>query len=337
MAIIEKLEDFSYPTQNLVLTIGNFDGMHRGHCAVLKRALAVAGQAGKVVVLTFRNHPSEVLRPDQPIRLLNTIPHKILLLQRFGIEHIVLLPFTRHLAQRSAESFIEHVRQFIPFTHLILGHDATLGRDRQGDRATMQTLGMEWGFQVHYLEEYRYEGKPVSSTRIREALQQGDFTQVEELLNRPYSIYASVTPGAGKGKQLGFPTVNLDVSGLCLPPFGVYSVDVIHQSKHLQGIANLGIAPTLRKDEKPILEVHLFEGQHDWEGHYLEVIFKGFVRPEHKFNNVQELQQQIRRDIEWVKAHALHTNSKSYKGSSKMALFWKNANLLVILKQQPFL
>ena len=147
------------------------------------------------------------------------MPHKLHLLQQFGIDQIILLPFTRYLAQHSAESFIEHVRQFIPFTHLVLGHDATLGRDRQGDRITMQTLGMEWGFHVHYLEEYRYEGKPVSSTRIREALQEGDLDQVEELLNRPYSIYGPVTAGEGKGKQLGFPTANLDVTGLCLASF----------------------------------------------------------------------------------------------------------------------
>jgi riboflavin kinase/FMN adenylyltransferase len=300
MRLLEKLEDFSQPRNPLVLTIGNFDGMHRGHRAVLNRARNLAGQEGQLLVLTFRNHPSEVLRPYQPVRLLCTLPHKLQLLQQFGVDDIVLLPFTRYLAQHSAASFIEHVRQFIPFSHLILGHDATLGRDRQGDRPTMIGLGMEWGFHVHYLEEYRYEGKPVSSTRIRELLQQGNLIQVEALLNRPYSIYAPVSSGGGKGKQLGFPTANLDVSGLCLPPFGVYAVEVMHQSKCLQGIANLGIAPTIREDNKPVLEVHIFESERDWLGQYLEVIFKEFIRPEQKFHNVEELRQQIQKDIELV-------------------------------------
>lgn len=302
ISVIKRLQDYTSPRYPLVLTIGNFDGMHRGHCAVLKHALSLAEQEGEVVALTFCNHPSEVLRPDQPTKLLCTLPHKLRLLQQFGIDKIVLLPFTRYLAQHSAGSFVEHIRQFIPFSHLVLGHDATLGRDRQGDRTTMQTLGMEWGFHVHYLEEYRYEGKSVSSTCIREALLQGDFMQVEELLNRPYSIYASVVTGEGKGRQLGFPTANLEVAKLCLPPFGVYAVEVISDShQRMQGIANLGIAPTIKQNDHPLLEVHLFDSDQNWVGHPLEVIFKGFVRPEKKFHSIDELRQQIQQDIEWVK------------------------------------
>lgn len=302
MPIIEKLEDFTHSRQPLVLTIGNFDGMHRGHATVLKRAQALAGEEGEVIVLTFRNHPSEVLRPEQQTKLLSTLPHKLRLLQQFGIDNILLLPFTRYLAQHSARSFVENLRQFIPFSHLVLGHDATLGRDRQGDRMIMQSLGMDWGFHVHYLEEYRYEGKPVSSTRIREMLQLGDLLQVEELLNRPYSIYGPVISGNGKGKELGYPTANIDVSGLCLPPFGVYAIEVLHDSKKIQGIANLGIAPTIREDGKPILEVHLFENNQEWSELCLEVIFKGFIRSEKKFHNVDELRDQIRQDIELVKS-----------------------------------
>lgn len=303
MSIIERLEDYTHPKQPLVLTIGNFDGMHRGHCTVLKRAQSLANEEREVIVLTFRNHPSEILRPEQPTTLLCSLPHKLHLLQKFGIQTILLLPFTRYLAQHSARSFVEHVRQFIPFSHLVLGHDATLGRDRQGDRHTMQNLGMEWGFNVHYLEEYRYEGKPVSSTRIREALLQGDFNLVEELLNRPYSIYGSVISGFGQGKQLGFPTANLEVKGLCLPPFGVYAVEVQveNYSKIIPGIANLGVAPTMKQDNQPLLEVHLFEKTQDLTGITLEVFFKRFLRPEKKFENVDELRQQIAKDIESAK------------------------------------
>lgn len=301
MPIIKKLEDYTGVHHSLALTIGNFDGMHRGHHAVLRHAQSLVGQEGEVIVLTFSNHPSEVLKPQQPTKLLCTPAHKIQLLQEFGIKTIVHLPFTHYLAQHSARSFIEHIRQFIPFSHLVLGHDATLGRDRQGNRMVMQTLGMEWGFNVHYLEEYRYEGKPVSSTFIRKALQSGDFDQAEELLGRPYSIYTSVNIGKGKGKQLGFPTANLDVTGLCLPPFGVYAVEVLYCYKQFQGIANLGIGPTIRDDTKPILEVHLFENNQDLVGHYLEVIFKGFIRPEQKFPNVRALCQQVLKDIESVK------------------------------------
>lgn len=298
MSIIENLEDFKHYRQPLVLTIGNFDGMHRGHCAVLKRARELAeAEGGQVIVLTFSNHPSEILRPDQPIPLLCTLPHKLLLLEKFGAETIVLLQFSRYLAQHSARSFVERVRQHIPFSHLVLGHDATLGRDRQGDRVTMENLGMEWGFNVHYLEEYRYEGKPVSSTTIRELLKQGDLDQVEVLIERPYSIYGTVTSGLGLGKEMGYPTANIEVTGLCLPPYGVYAVHVDDNGKKIRGIANLGIAPTVREDSRPILEVHLFDESSDFTGKNLEVLFKKFLRPEIKFQNLEELRQQIERDI----------------------------------------
>lgn len=301
MQVLERLEDFTQPRHPLVLTIGNFDGMHRGHCAVLKRAHTLSGEEGEIVVLTFRNHPSEVLRPDHPTRLLCTLPHKIHLLKEFDVDRVLLLPFTRYLAQHSAASFIEHIRQFIPFSYLVLGHDATLGRDRQGNRATMQELGEQWGFNVFYQEEYRFEGQAVSSTRIREALQRGDFEQVEQLLDRPYSIYGPVSQGEGKGKQMGFPTANINVSGLCLPPFGVYAVEVLRGSHFIQGIANLGVAPTVRADASPILEVHLFGHEQNFYGNYLEVIFTRFIRPELKFANIEELRYQIKQDIEVAK------------------------------------
>lgn len=302
MQILEQLEEYTQPRNPVVLTIGNFDGMHRGHCAVLRHARSLAGQEGELIVLTFRNHPSEILRPEQPTLLLNTLAHKLLLLEELGVNRTILLSFTRYLAQHSAASFIESIRQFIPFSHLVLGHDATLGRDRQGDRETMHALGNQWGFTVHYLDEYRFEGQLVSSTQIRNLLQQGNLKQVEILLNRPYSIYASVSCGIGKGKQIGFPTANLDVSGLCLPPLGVYAIEAIKNSHSIFGIANLGIAPTVRTDGKTILEVHLFDEKEQLYGEYLEVIFKQFIRPEKKFQNLKELQQQIHFDIEFVKS-----------------------------------
>ncbi len=301
MQLYEQLEQLTNSSHSLVLTIGNFDGMHRGHRAVLQRVRALTGAEGKQIVITFRNHPSEVLRPTQPTRFLCTLPHKLALLEEAGIDTLYLLTFTRYLAQHSAASFIERVRQFIPFSHLVLGHDATLGRDRQGNRSMMQMLGEEWGFQVHYLEEYRFEGQPVSSTRIRESLQKGDLELVETLLDRPYSIYAPVIQGQGKGKLLGYPTANLDVGNLCLPPFGVYAVRVRKGQTWLPGIANLGIAPTIREEAPPLLEVHLLSSKEDLYDSSLEVIFKHFIRPEQKFENAEALRQQIALDIKTAK------------------------------------
>ena len=301
MRVYESLEEFSEPRSPLVLTIGNFDGMHRGHCTVLKKVIATAGTEGQSAVLTFRNHPSEVLRPDQPIALLCSLPHRIRMLEGFGIDDLILLTFTRKLAQHNAAFFIENIRQTIPFTHLILGHDATLGRDRQGDRSIMQELADQWGFSVQYIEEYRYEGKPVSSSRIRAALQQGDLTQVEELLDRPYSIYGRASKVAIAEKP-EFPLFSLDLTGLCLPPFGVYIVEVMHGSKRHHGIASLssGFPDPAQTQDKPCLFVHLIDSDENMGDSMLEVIFKSFVRPEIKFNDLEEFIRQIQLDIKEI-------------------------------------
>lgn len=300
MMIIENLEDYVVSPHPIVLTIGNFDGMHKGHCAVLKQAQALLDHEGEMLILTFRNHPSEILKPDSPTPLLCSLPHKLRLLKQHGAGNVLLLPFTHYLAKRSAYSFIENIRQYIPFSHLVLGHDATIGRDRQGNSALMQELGMAWGFNVHYLEEYRYEGKPVSSTGIRQALKQGEFDLVEELLDRPYSIFSQLRMSGGKKEQLsGYPTAHVEITGLCLPPFGVYDVEVLFDCNRFQGIANLGTScfTTLRENSSPVLEVLLFEKVENGLTCEGEVIFKSFIRPEQKFQSMDDLQKQIQKDI----------------------------------------
>ncbi len=290
MRIIERLEDFRKPSSSpLVLTIGNFDGMHRGHQALLAKARSLAGGEGQVVAITFRNHPSEVLRPDQPIPLLNSLQHKLYLLQQRSIDTLILLTFTRYLAEHSAASFIERVRQFIPFSDLLLGYDATLGRDRQGDPATLHALSEQWGFSLHYLEEYRFEGQPVSSSRIRMALQQGDLERVERLLGRPYSLYGTILPGQEQGQEekSDWLAVHIEVKGLCLPPFGVYAVEGRREGKQMPGIVNLEIAPTLGIDAPPLLQVHFLDIQENLYGKHVEIIFKSFFPPEKKFSSMQ--------------------------------------------------
>jgi len=301
MQLLEHLEKFQSSFYPLVLTIGNFDGMHRGHRAVLQKVHQLVGTEGQAIVMTFSNHPSTVLRADQPTLLICHLAHKLRLIESYPVDTLILLPFTRYLAQHSAASFVERVRQFIPFSHLVLGHDATLGRDRQGSRFIMQGLGEEWGFHVHYLEEYRFEGHPVSSTRIREAIQQADFELVSDLLGRPHSISGLVIAGKGKGKEIGYPTANLDVTGLCLPPLGVYAIDVIIKEKTYLGIANLGVAPTVKENALPVLEVHLFDWSDSLYDESIEVIFKQMIRPERHFDSIEQLREQIEQDIQKAK------------------------------------
>lgn len=260
MKIIDVLEESKDPRQPLVLTIGNFDGMHRGHTALLKKMKELAGEEGQTVVITFRNHPSEILRPEQPIKRLITLDHRLQLLHDFPIDHTLLITFTQYLAQHSASFFIENIRQSIPFSYLVLGHDATLGRDKQGDRGTMHELGDLWGFTTFYIDEHRYEGKPISSSKIRETLQQGDLTEVETLLGRPYSIYAPVDQQSN--------TIVLNTTGLCTPPLGVYNIELRSGSKPIEGTASV----------KPdVLEIKL-QGVHQSFGNLpVEISFKQLI------------------------------------------------------------
>lgn len=271
MKILNSIKDFKDPREPLVLTIGNFDGMHRGHGALIKKVKELAGSNGQSVALTFRNHPSEILRPDSPVPLLCTLEHKLMLLQNSPLDYIILMTFTPYLAQHYAASFIENIRQSIPFSHLVLGHDATLGRDKQGNRAVMQELGDQWGFTTFYVDEYRFEGKAVSSSRIREALRQGDLSEVEALLNRPYSIYAPIMPSEKDGGGI----VRLDVSGLCLPPPGSYQIEALIHADSLEGMAVIKACPKIGNSEENLLEVHLQDKNQNLDIPAIEIIFRG--------------------------------------------------------------
>lgn len=301
MRIYNQIEDFIVTSTHVGLTIGTFDGVHKGHQFILEQLRKAIGPSGQISVLTFTNHPSHVLRPEQSIPLLCTVAHKTKLFEQYGVDNVVIIPFSSHLSDYRAESFIEYIRAFIPFSHLVLGHDARLGKNRHGDKETMQQLAKHWQFEIQYLDPYKNGDAPISSTTVRQAIQKGNFQEAERLLGRPYSIYSAVEKGLGKGKKIGFPTANIDVSELCLPPLGVYAVNVICGQEKLKGVANLGIAPTLKTDQRPTLEVHLFSQDQDLYGKYVEVFFQKFLRPEKKFKSVEDLKKQIQIDVDLAK------------------------------------
>jgi len=284
------------------LTIGNFDGLHLGHQAVINRVKELAQKEQEhSIVLTFLNHPSEVLNPDKAVSKLCTQKHKIKLLDELGIDAVILLRFTQEFSRQTAEEFLKKIYERFPFKHLILGHDAVMGKDRQGNPEQIKKLAQSLNFQVQYISPYLIEGKPVSSSSIREALRTGNLQDVEKMLGRKYSIYSNVGTGKGKGRGLGFPTANIDTDSLCLPPLGVYAVSAKVDGKTFPGVANLGIAPTVRDDGKPILEVHLFDRSIDLYGKDVEVNFHGYIRPEKKFSDLTHLKERIGLDIEEAK------------------------------------
>lgn len=301
MKVITSLPHFPKDSSPCVLTIGNFDGVHLGHQSVLERVKAVARQSSaQTAVLTFSNHPANVIY-QSPASLLCTMEHKVQLLDKEGIDLLILIPFTQELAAQSAATFLSTIKQALPFDALILGNDATLGKNREGDRETVQAISKDLNFKVEYLTDCSIGGIRISSSKIRECIRQGNFAQAEHMLGRPFSIYAPITKGAGRGSQIGFPTANIAVNDLCLPPLGVYAVTLKHLGKEYYGVANLGLAPTLRNDHKTIFEVHLFDHTSSLYDEPVEVIFNKYIRPEQRFEGVEQLKEQISKDVQTAK------------------------------------
>lgn len=285
-------------TKPIVMTIGNFDGVHLGHLAVLKRLREVAKQQqSSCAALTFENHPSTVLRPNQPVSLLCTAQHKQHLLKQAHVDQVIVVKFTTEFAQQTAQEFLQHLYSQYPLSHLIFGYDTVLGKNRSGNRQQVEAIAKQLKVSVEYLEPFQVDGTIVSSSYIRTLIQQGNFSRAAQFLGRPFSIYAPVITGGARGKAIGFPTANIDVTGLCLPPLGVYAVQLIHHNKPMNAVANLGMAPTVRSDNKPLLEIHLLDHSIDLYGQQVEVVFFQYLRSEQKFPSIQHLQAQIQQDV----------------------------------------
>jgi riboflavin kinase/FMN adenylyltransferase len=297
MLIHSSLDEIKTLTKPTILTIGNFDGVHIGHQAILNHLTLRAKEKNEeAIVLTFSNHPASILRPNSTPKALCTPEHKLKLIQKAGVDRLILLPFTSILSEKSPEKFLEDLRRNLPFTHLILGHDGSFGHNREGNIQSLPDLADQFGFTFEYLPKQTIHGETVSSSLIRKRVSEGGLDQAKEMLGRPFSIYASPIKGHGLGKTIGFSTLNFPVEGLTLPPYGVYAVEV---ESH-PAVANLGLAPTVRNDQEPHLEVHLLEEIQIPEKPIL-VSFKKKIRDEKKFDTINALKEQIQKDIESVK------------------------------------
>jgi riboflavin kinase/FMN adenylyltransferase len=289
------------------VAIGNFDGVHRGHQAVLVEALRMAREAGLAPrVLTFDPHPAVVLGRGA-LPALTTLPRKLELLCRQSSElQVVVEPFTLELAKTEPADFTRQLLvEGLGAKLVLVGENFRFGRGRAGDFAQLRELGEQQGFRAHATSlECDAEG-PVSSTRVRVALEAGDLEAVEALLGRPHALTGLVVPGQGRGRSIGVPTANLSEISEALPPHGVYAVLVDHQVDGAfvalaAGVANFGVRPTLGAG--PSFEAHLFDTSLDLYGQELRVHLLGRLREERKFSGVDELRAQIARDIEAARA-----------------------------------
>ena len=300
MEVLHELADLRSLRGPVYFAIGIFDGVHRGHQALIEEAQADARKTGgTAVVMTFEPHPMMFFQRAEPPLRLSSPRHKEVLLERQRVTHLAVLPFEAARAGQTAEQFVEDLRAACqPLGGVVVGADWKFGKGRGGDVALLKRMG---GFEVDGIPAVTLDGEAISSTAIRLAIAKGNLQFAEKALGRPYAVLGRVVPGRSMGHKLGFPTANLEVSGLQLPPDGVYAVGVRVGDKAFRGIANLGIRPTLTTDHQRVLEVHLFEFDGDLYGMEIEVEFLSFIRPEKKFGSIDELRDQIARDVATVK------------------------------------
>jgi riboflavin kinase/FMN adenylyltransferase len=286
--------------QRPAVAIGNFDGVHRGHQALVAVAAAQARHAaGEAVVLTFDPHPSTVLAPDQSPRALMSVEQKAEILARLGIDRLAVLPFTAELSREAPEAFVRGViRGCLGAQTVVVGSGFRFGHRRTGDLALLERLGAELGFQVSGVPPLLHEGAPISSTRIREALARGDVAAARGLLGRPFFVDGVVMAGDGRGRTLGFPTANLALVNETLPGLGVYACvcRALGRGAALHGaVVNVGRRPTFGGGQVTV-EAHLLEFDGELYGERLRVAFLERLRGEHRFPSPEALSAQIAED-----------------------------------------
>jgi len=299
MRLLNQPEDAGAPGGKVCLAIGMFDGVHLGHQQVIGRTIDDARQhEALAVVATFDRHPNCVVAPERAPKLLFPLAKKLRLIEGLGADAIWLIRFDPEFSRVSAEDFVRgFIRGFGRVQSLCVGGDFTFGHRRGGDVALLRRLGAELGFTVHGLSSVALDGAPVRSTRIRECVVRGDFDDAGQMLGRAYTLCGIVTVGDRLGRTLGFPTANIDIEGLTVPPTGVYAVHVSLDGAMHRGVFNLGYRPTLARPERVLrAEAHLFDYNGDLYGREIEVAFVGRVRDERSFASLEELRAQIERD-----------------------------------------
>lgn len=300
LAGLERLQlgrDADDLAQHSVVSVGVFDGVHLGHQRLLHELLEMASELrGVPTVITFKNHPDALLQGSAPPPI-TSVPHRLRLLRRCGVARTLLLTFDDELRRTTPESFARSVLvEGLHTRGLLLGYDSALGKDRAGTPARFRELGAELGFAVREAAPFTVDGKPVSSTLIRNAIAASDLDGAHRMLGRWPSAFGEVVRGEQRGRQIGFPTANVVPQSPVLPPHGVYAVHVLLGGDTLPGVANLGVRPTFGAGA-PVLEVHLLDWEGDLYGQLLEVCFLARLRPERKFANASELRAQIARDV----------------------------------------
>jgi riboflavin kinase/FMN adenylyltransferase len=290
-----------------IATIGNFDGVHRGHQRILRRVLARAREVGRpAIAITFEPHPLAVLRPDQAPPRLQTLRQKEEAIEALGIDTLLVIPFTRDFSLTEPEDFVrDFLSSRLGACEIFLGRHFAFGRGKRGDLALLSRLGREHGFEAAAVEEVDFEGQPISSTRIREAIRGGDVARAAQMLGRDYEMEGIVSKGEGVGRTIGYPTINLSPENELYPANGVYATRLATRSspRAFEAVTNVGTRPTLYEDVARTIETHVMGFSADVYGERVRLLFVERLREERKFGSVEELTAQIGRDVERARAY----------------------------------
>lgn len=310
MELIRGLQNIRPEHHGCVATIGNFDGVHLGHQAVLGQLAEKAAELNlPTTLITFEPQPMEYFAPDKVPARLTRFREKIVALQRYSVNRVCCLSFNAKLANLSAADFIEQILvQKLGVKYLVVGDDFCFGKNRSGTFSTLLEAGKKYGFQVVSMHTFNIDDQRVSSTRIRRALEAGNMNVAEQLLGRRYRMSGRVAHGEKLGRELGFPTANIHLHRHASPVQGIFVVEVFGLddlnpgAQPLQGVASVGTRPTVN-ETKALLEVFLFDFDQDIYGRHLQVSFLKKLRDEEKYDSLEALTEQIQLDVEQAQAY----------------------------------
>lgn len=302
MQIEQELDQHS-PARDTVLTVGVFDGVHRGHQYLVSRLKKQAEEHGLLSgVVTFREHPEQTVSPQTRLPFLTSLDRRIELLKEQGIDLVCVLSFTPELARLTARQFVALLQKHLRMKRLVIGHDFALGKDREGNARVLRVLGKEMGFTVTEVTAKLINGEVVSSTAIRQALAEGDMTRVHRLIGRYFSLQGRVVSGDHLGAKLGFPTANLELDpAQAIPADGVYATRTHIDGKVYPSMTNIGTRPTFGVHKRTI-EVYIMDFQGDLYGQELRIDIIDRVRNEQRFASPEELQRQMAEDVKQGRA-----------------------------------
>jgi riboflavin kinase/FMN adenylyltransferase len=303
MRVFESL-DISETFVNPVLTIGNYDGIHLGHRTIIEVVRMKAAElGGTTMLMTFNPHPLQILKPEKGLPSIAPLEEKKALIEETGIDVLFIVPFTPAFSQIGAEDFVKDILVHrLGIKGLVIGYDFTFGKGGGGKPETLARLAQSCGFFLEVVEPVTIDGEKVGSNRIRKLVREGDLDRANAFLGRPYEIKGDVVKGKGRGRQIGFPTINLRTDFALIPKQGVYISEVQWQGKRYPSVTNVGYSPTFGENEFSI-ETYLLDFKGEAYGAKVSVLFLHRLRDEMKFGSVEELKTRIRADVQTAREY----------------------------------